>query len=61
MKHEFTYSFVLLLRCKPLLLNPRHVEDVGVRQSFLDAVKLLLKNIKHTTSFSPSVLSRAII
>ena len=44
MKHEFTYSFVLLLRCKSLLLDPRHVEDVGVRQSFLDAVELLLKN-----------------
>lgn len=45
--HEFTHRLVLLLGCKPLLLDPRHVEDVGLRQSFLDAVKLLLRARKN--------------
>lgn len=40
--HEFTHGLVLLLGGKPLFLDPRHVEDVGLRQSFLNAVELLL-------------------
>lgn len=48
-KHqEFTHGLVLLLGCKPLLLDPRHVEDVGLGQSFLDAVELLLPERKNT-------------
>lgn len=36
------YGRVLLLRTEALLLDPRHVEDVRLRQRLLDAVELLL-------------------
>lgn len=43
---SLTHSIVLVLSRKPLLLDPGHVEDVSLRQSLLDAVKLFLRSSK---------------
>lgn len=46
----FTHNLVLLLGGEPLLLDPGHVQDVGLGQSLLDAVKLLLRARQNTRS-----------